>query len=304
MIRYLKNHQIDRGKWDSCIQSSVQKSVYGCSWYLDVICNDWDALVENDYQSVMPVTKKSKYLMNYIYPPFFAQQLGVFHHSSADDQVCVRFLNAIPKVYSFIEINLNIYNQNIPELFSVKSNRNYVLNLNPDPAVMHSGYNENLTRNLKKASKNDLQLNRNGAVADVISLFRNNRGRFVENLKDSNYEDFGQLCSAVEKNASLKVYTVNSSSGETVAGAVFFEFMETGIFIFSGLSSTGKNLSAMPYLIDTYIKDVAGKIKILDFEGSNDQELARFYKSFGSTECVYLQIKKNQLPPPWKWFKN
>ncbi|MBK7391410.1 MAG: hypothetical protein IPI23_20775 [Bacteroidetes bacterium] len=60
----------------------------------------------------------------------------------------------------------------------------------------------------------------------------------------------------------------------------------------------------MPYLIDTYIKDVAGKIKILDFEGSNDQELARFYKSFGSTECVYLQIKKNQLPPPWKWFKN
>ena len=72
MIRYLKNHQIDRDKWDGCIQTSVQKSVYGCSWYLDVICSNWDALVEDDYVSVMPVTKNSKYLMNYIYPPFFA----------------------------------------------------------------------------------------------------------------------------------------------------------------------------------------------------------------------------------------
>ncbi|MBK7967589.1 MAG: hypothetical protein IPK08_01015 [Bacteroidetes bacterium] len=304
MIRYLKQHQIDRNKWDSCIQSSVQKSVYGCSWYLDVICSDWDALVEDDYESVMPVTKNSKYLMNYIYPPFFAQQLGIFHSAAADDQVCARFLNAIPKVYSFIEINLNTFNHNIPESFATKSNRNYILNLHPDHSVILSGYSENLTRNLKKAVKNELQINRNGSVLDVITLFRSNRGRFVENLKDSNYHDFARLCNAVEKNAALKVYTVSSSTGEMVAGAVFFEFMGTGIFIFSGLSSTGKNLSAMPHLIDTYLKDVAGKIKILDFEGSNDQELARFYKSFGSTECVYLQIKKNQLPPPWKWFKN
>ena len=40
-----------------------------------------------------------------------------------------------------------------------------------------------------------------------------------------------------------------------------------------------------------------------DFEGSNDKNLARFYKSFGSKECVYLQIKKNNLPFPLKLLK-
>ncbi len=54
----------------------------------------------------------------------------------------------------------------------------------------------------------------------------------------------------------------------------------------------------MPFLIDSFIRQNAGKNITLDFEGSNDLNLARFYKSFGSKECAYQQVKINRLPFP------
>lgn len=100
------------------------------------------------------------------------------------------------------------------------------------------------------------------------------------------------------------VWVVNNKHALPIAGAVFFESHETGIFIFSAVTKEGKSLSAMHFIIDNYIRLNCGRLKHLDFEGSNNPELARFYRGFGSAEYVYLQIRKNQLPPPWKWFKN
>ena len=59
----------------------------------------------------------------------------------------------------------------------------------------------------------------------------------------------------------------------------------------------------MSFLIDSFIKNHSGENKVLDFEGSMDNNLARFYKSFGSEEIVYLQILKNKLPFFIRWLK-
>ena len=59
----------------------------------------------------------------------------------------------------------------------------------------------------------------------------------------------------------------------------------------------------MSLLIDSFIKEHSREDNILDFEGSMDVNLARFYKSFGSKEVVYLQILKNNLPVIIRWLK-
>lgn len=56
-------------------------------------------------------------------------------------------------------------------------------------------------------------------------------------------------------------------------------------------------------MIDSFIKEHSREDNILDFEGSMDVNLARFYKSFGSKEVVYLQILKNNLPVIIRWLK-
>ena len=42
---------------------------------------------------------------------------------------------------------------------------------------------------------------------------------------------------------------------------------------------------------------------MLDFEGSNDENLARFYMSFGSQEMKYATVRINRLPWYVKWLK-
>lgn len=304
MIRFLSHQQIDRTKWDACVLQSGNGQIYGCSWYLDVVCPAWDGLIQDDYVAVMPLTRGRKFLMEYVYPPFFCQQLGVFTTDDAGSAPTL-FLPAIPSAIRFVEMNLNAANQFVPANFRVKSNLNYVLDVSRSYEEIRKNYSENHERNIRKAAKNgSLKIREVTSPDAIINLFRANRGRFVTNLKEHHYEVFSNLVRIVQQHASALQLEVSDEQDMLVAGAVFFEWNGRSVFIFSGISSDGKRLSAMHFLIDWYIQRVAGRFKVLDFEGSNDPELARFYRGFGSTECVYLQVKYNSLPPPWKWFKN
>ena len=78
MIRYLRHNEIDREKWDACIAASENGLVYAYSWYLDVVHPEWEALVMDDYAAVMPLTGGRKFGVEYLFQPFFVQQLGAF----------------------------------------------------------------------------------------------------------------------------------------------------------------------------------------------------------------------------------
>ena len=304
MIRYLKHKDIDLKLWDECISLAPQGIIYAYSWYLDLICEGWDALVEDNYTSVMPVTRGRKYLMDYIYPPFFAQQLGVFSKYIITPEMCHAFMDAIPRAYRFVEMNVHISNQWIPEGFKVTPKTDLILSMNRSYESIRGSYSENHSRNLKKAIKNNLILNKNGNPKDVVAMFTKNRGRFITNLQKSDYEVFLELTlTALEKKMG-SVWMVSDQYAIPCAGAVFYQSHGKGVFIFSSTTKEGKTLAAMHFLIDAYIREHCTVLNELDFEGSNDPELARFYRGFGSTECVYLQIRKNQLPVPWRWFKN
>lgn len=304
MISYVRHQEIDKKKWDELISSSPAGIIYAYSWYLDIICAGWDALILDDYHAVMPLTKRKKYFINYLFPPFFAQQLGVFSKSALTESLQNEFLQSIPDFFKFIEINLNLSNSWTPAGFKTKSNSDYILTLGRHYSEIEEGYNENLRRNLKKASKNKLTIFKAGNVTDVIKMFRANRGAQIENLKNEHYLVFEKLEAIARSRNQSQIWIVNNQYGIPVAGAVFFYSHNNAIFIFSGNTKDGKSLSAMHYLIDEFVKEHALSLNHLDFEGSNDTELARFYKGFGSSEFVYLQIKKNQLPAPWKWFKH
>lgn len=70
--------------------------------------------------------------------------------------------------------------------------------------------------------------------------------------------------------------------------------------MFSGITDQARNNGAMFLLVDDFIREHAGRDLVLDFEGSSDPNLARFYLGFGSKECVFLQIKINRMPPVLK----
>ena len=71
-VHYITYQQIDKSKWDNCIDTAANGLVYGYSFYLDAMAKHWDALVLDDYEAVMPLTWNKKYGITYLYQPFFA----------------------------------------------------------------------------------------------------------------------------------------------------------------------------------------------------------------------------------------
>jgi hypothetical protein len=94
-----KNKTIDRKKWDDCIANSHNSLLYAYAWYLDIVAENWDAIVLGDYDAVMPLPYNRKLFgLKQVYQPFFAQQLGVFSVIPVGKPIFKQFLE---KLYSF-----------------------------------------------------------------------------------------------------------------------------------------------------------------------------------------------------------
>lgn len=297
MIKYLRQDEIIKKKWDACIDESFNGMVYAKSWYLDIVADEWDALVENDYERVFPLVYHKKYGIQYLYQPAFTQQLGIFSKSLLTEDIVGEFIESIPGHFKFAEINFNTLNKVPDGMHKVFFWLNHELDLIEPYEITRKKYNNNLTRNLKKAATQKLSFAENIKPDDIIKLFRENRGQKTE-LKDQDYKKINRLAYTGIYNGSVKSYGVYSNTNELSAGVIFLQSKKKQIFLFSGLSEQGRQMYAMPFLIDSFIRMYSQHHITLDFEGSNDPNLARFYKSFGSKEVTYPHLKFNKFVFP------
>jgi hypothetical protein len=125
LINYIKHTDIDKNKWNRCISAANNSIIYAYAWYLDIVSPNWDALVLNDYEAVMPLTHRKKYFLSYLFQPFFTQQLGVFSKKESQALLVQEFLNAIPTKFKLIDINLNEDNSSE----GLKLKKNYLIKL-------------------------------------------------------------------------------------------------------------------------------------------------------------------------------
>jgi hypothetical protein len=298
MITFLKNTEIDKKKWDDCIQDSMNSLLYAYSWYLDLLAPGWCALVKDDYLSVMPLPTRKKMGIEYVFQPFFAQQLGVFSKEEQSPEILEEFISNIPSEIKYIDTNLNIYNPVAKINFPTVKATNYELDLSGKAEDLFKNYSSNTKRNIKK-SKKLIKIDENIPVKELIRLkSENTRPRrsakfyiwmstFVEQLL---LKGHGKLIGA-------KV------DGNLVAAALFGLDNKRVYYLIPVSDNEGKELRAMFSVIDFVIDSYAGSGKILDFEGSDIKGIARFFDGFGAKAKYYHKLKINRLPLPLRFFK-
>ncbi len=298
MIRHIKHTEINRSKWDECISASPHGLIYAASWYLDIVSPHWEALIEDDYSFVFPLTGRKKWGFNYLFQPYFTQQLGVFGRTEAPTESRINdFINNIPVNFKLVEIQLNELNKaEFPKGVSKTVRLTHHLNLSDSYEKIKANYSENTRRNIQKAIKNSLEITKDSSFQDIVNLFRQNKGDEVKNLNAKDYLVLEKLLTSAKEQGLLEIKSVLNPSGTLLAGAIFIRSYHSFIFLFSATNAEAKETGAMSAIIDSFIHDHSGENKYLDFEGSMDPNLARFYKSFGSKEVVYLQIRRNTLP--------
>ena len=294
MIKYLQHRQIDKKKWDATVAQCG--NIYAYSWYLDIVHPGWEALAEDDYQAVMPLTGGKKFGVNYLFNPYFVQQLGVFALQPLSNERIEAFLQAIPAKYRFCEIRLNEGNLLAEGHQGLQYHRNTILDLNRSYEEIRAGYHQNTKRNLTKAEANNLQIVDTVIPYHVVALFRDNRGALLDKWGTAEYNVMTRLGIEAEKRHKAFILGVTEKGvGELICAAIFMKANGRITFLFSGLKQQGKDKQAMTYLLDQVIRQYAGQPLTFDFEGSDDDNLARFYLGFGGEEVKYPSYTFNNM---------
>ncbi|WP_027003552.1 hypothetical protein [Hugenholtzia roseola] len=104
-LKFLERNDIDKEKWDFCIQNSINPLPYALSWYLDAVtAGRWAAVVglENErYVAVMPLPWERKYYIRYLKQPIFCQQLGLFSMQKIEEDLWLEFLKIVEKKFRY-----------------------------------------------------------------------------------------------------------------------------------------------------------------------------------------------------------
>lgn len=305
-IKNLNREQIDEDKWLACLQNSSCELIYLNTWYLDSVSEKWSAYVLEEsgkYIAALPYSWRVKKGIKYVYPPFFTQQLSVISTPEIKDAFQKAALGKITEDFKFIEYYLSGCKVKLNPNFNCEERINCELKLDESYDQIHSQFSSNHKRNLKKFHKANFSIQSDSKdIADIIGLFKLDRGKSIS-YTDKDYAKIISVCAKVQKKANLMVLKAYSERGDLIAGAVFFEFQNRVIFVFSGNSIQGKENAALFGLLDHAIKINAGQSKTFDFEGSQAEGLQKFYLGFGAKIVPYHFLKLNRLPLPLNLLK-
>jgi hypothetical protein len=302
-IRLIKSDDIDRQKWDDCIRNATFGIAYAWSWYLDGISPGWHALVWGDYLYVMPLPNNRKYGFSYIFQPFFNQQLGVFSSLPTDPEIVNQFLQAIPENFRLTDLKLNIGNRPTSKQFRIEKHTTHHLDLSTGIDEIRKNYSVNTSRNIKKAIKSKVSVLSVYDVRQFIAFTRENLHEKSRNIKEQHYDALQQVISFALYQQVGEILGAFDEANSLVAAAFFVTTNQKSIYLAASSNHKGVEQSAMFLLIDTFIARNAGNDLVLDFEGSDIQGIARFYKGFGGIPETYFSVHQNRLPWIFRFLK-
>jgi hypothetical protein len=279
-IKYIQRKKINDHAWNRCIESSDNQRIYAMSWYLDAVTDgQWDALVYADYQIIMPLPFVRKFGLKIYTQPVFCQQTGVFWEGLIEQGMIDRFLQSIPN--SFYELSLNAQTAHFINQFNLRYHPNYILKLNPNAEALLQKMSTNHKRNIRKAKKHEIEY-RDILISDYILLKKSTDA----NLTKRTWYRLEVLLKEL-KDRNCLILRGAFYQGELVSAVAWVHDFQRLIYLQAAGNELGKQLAAAFGLINEVIFGEHENFDIIDFEGSLDEGVGRFYKGFGATNEAF-----------------
>jgi hypothetical protein len=285
MINFIKRNDLDIEKYDACIENSIQSRIYAFSWYLDIVADNWDVLVLDDYKAVMPIPWKQKYFIKYVTQPFFSQQLGVFSKREISKEIENKFLKAIPK--KFLKISLN-FNSDSFLSHNLIQKKNFILKLNNTYDVAFKSFSKGRKHAVKVGLKHNLILKE----TSILSLIKIQKEFYsYTNYSENKLEQIVGFSLKMKNGFVFGVF----KDDVLIGGAFFLKTKSRITYLFSSFTNEGRKLQASSFLLSSVIKKYENSNLLLDFEGGNIPNIGSFYKSFGAKIENYHFLKRTFL---------
>jgi hypothetical protein len=289
--RRYKHSDSKREIYDRIVMASACYPVYLLSWYLDIVCKDWEFLLDEERSLVIPLPVKRKFGFRYAIQPLWVQQMGCIGALENFSDEPFRLLPWHKLLFLFFRVKGGQFARDL-----VMTHRNAVLDLAREYEQIRFGYHEQIVRHLKKAERKRLKIVLSDDPERVFRLFIESKAESVRVSKQALREQFLSIGKATSIHNMSEVWTALDDNGTVVAGAFLLVGRERIILLLSGAGKSGRECGAMTAILDAAIRKHAGRKVVFDFEGSDFEGLFRYYMGFGASEQAYGSIYQSSLP--------
>tara|TARA_Y100000034_G_scaffold134927_1_gene204846 strand:- start:14613 stop:15518 length:906 start_codon:yes stop_codon:yes gene_type:complete len=301
MIRIINRNDLDVEKYDSCIEKSIQSTIYALSWYLDITCDNWEVLVLNDFEAVMPIPWRKKFNIKYVYQPLWVLELGIYSKNGSEEE---QFLKVLFESYKYVNIRMNLKNDlEIPKSYSVRRKMQLIALENHYDSISKD-YNRNRRRDLVKAKTHGLIENWNAKPEALVTLFKQNVGKRISKISNQDYENLVTLIQECKRRGKGHLLEITNEENQMISAAFFVTQGNKVTEVVCSSDFDNRDNGANTYMNDRAIHKFHTEYTVFNFGGSSKEGIARYYKSMGGVDHYYNEIHYNNLPRLLKLFKN
>jgi len=286
-IKFVAQEDIDKNKWNSCIYYAGNGNIFGYHWYLTNVIKEWDALVEGDYESVMPLIKSegSFFKKTKLYTHKLLRSTGLYSVHVLSEKRINSFFEAIPKhlARGNMDINEGI---KIPSQCSWQPKldfSNALLLLKESYDQISSEYSPELYQKLERANLAQLYSINNLKPEVLVDFYKTHSPDF----KEQHYHAYLRVMYNAMHRGWGVLSGVKNPKGELLAANFFMISNQRFMSLLPVCSPKGNQNGALEFLFDLSIKIQAEKPMILDF---NLYEFNDFAKQFGATKSPYFRV--------------
>jgi hypothetical protein len=293
MIIYLKNHEIDREQWDNCIRNSSNVKPYPYSWFLDIMSPGWEALIDDDYDSVFPIPSQKRFFFRIISTPFFLQQLGAYSPDKPAENVIYEFLQYLPDFYRYLDLHIS---QKISsDGIKVTEKLNYVLDLSKPYIRLVENYSSDCRRKIESAEKKGIEMSDDIKPQELLDLFILNNGKSCKGVLPGDYERIKKLMDFCLINKKGRIIGVRGGRRKLIYGLFIIELPVSKTILFDANTAQSREKRVGYFVVNSIIKKYSSSRSTLDFAGSMMAETIPFVESFGAVKEPYYKIQRNRL---------
>ena len=304
-IKHFTYKQIDFKKWDLLIQNSLSDTFYALSWFLNSVCEDWEILIQGDYESGMFLPVRKQFGSKLIYQPLPMMQLGIFSRVHTISPDTDDFFHSIPKSYRWFQIQLTKYSLVNLSYHNVSQNQCFDIDLILTGEMLLSRFSEQVSKRIEKAKQADLSIMKSLAPNDIIKLWSSSHKMSIDNTSM-----IRRVLARGIQNRMCEIWGAYSKYNDLVASGVFFFYKKKIILSFTAMIQND-GLTGLVWIIHKFIEEHAEKNLILRLEPalrekfsllgfmkkSPDKDLSQVYKGLGAQTNQFPTVKSRTYMP-------
>ena len=290
-IRFVPRAEIEKVKYNSCVHYAGNGNIFGYIWYLDFIAKDWDALVEGDYESVMPLPwRRNRLGQKVIVTPPLMRELGIYSIHVLSPKRIRNFLEAIPEEFRGLRLRLN--EQTPPprdQGFRLIERTNQQLLLQQPYETISEGFSRELLLELEQAEQADLLPVGNIKVEEVAEFFKKHGPQDADT--EQSFHGLQRVMYNILHRGWGNSTGIRTREGELLAVAfwIYSHKKVTALLLLE--SPAGKAVRAREQLVNLLLRSHADKPLILDF---NTRAETDFAQKFGAKSNDFYEIERGR----------